>query len=125
MNWISYFEKYNSDRKLLEAINLEIDRIEHSALGTGRLPQLRSAAQSLQQSILQVDSLLDNYVAAASTPKDAAKRAQEHLYLCLRYQQELTMEATAEAMDISRDTVYRIRRRILARGDIFDSVRAR
>ena len=121
MNWISYFEKYNSDRKLLDTINLEIDRIEHSALGTDRLPKLRDAAQSLERSILRVEDLLDGYVAAATTPKEAAKRAQERLYLCLRYQQELSMEATAEAMDISRDTVYRVR--ILARGDIFDSVR--
>lgn len=123
MNWISYFEKYNSDRKLLEAINLEIDRIEHSAAGTERLPKLRGAAQSLQQSTLRAEDLLEGYIAAASGPRDAAKRAQEQLYLCLRYQQELTMEATAEAMDISRDTAYRIRRRILDRGDIFDSVR--
>lgn len=124
MNWISYFEKYNSDRKLLSAIDLEIRRIEHSAVGTERLPELRSTAQSLRASILKVDNLLEGYVSAAATPKEAAKRAQEQLYLCLRYQQEMTMEETAEAMDISRDTVYRIRRRILSRGDIFDSTRA-
>ena len=72
MNWISYFEKYNSDRKLLNAIDLEIHRIENTALGTDRLPGLRAMAQSLRTSILKVDELLDGYVAAAATPKEAA-----------------------------------------------------
>lgn len=125
MNWINYFEKYNSDRKLLNAIDLEIHRIEHSTVGTERLPDLKSTAQNLRATLFRADSLLDRYVAAAATPKEAAKRAQEQLYLCLRYQQEMTMEETAEAMDISRDTAYRIRKRILSRGDIFDSTQPR
>ncbi len=125
MNWISYFEKYNSDRKLLDAIDLEIHRIEHSTVGTEKLPKLRSTAETLRASILKVDDMLEHYVAAASTPKEASKRAQEQLYLCLRYQQEMTMEQTAEAMDVSRDTAYRIRRRILSRGDIFESTHVR
>lgn len=125
MNWICYFEKYNSDRKLLDAIELEIFRLERQGNDQERLHKLRQSAETLQAGILRVEELLDGYVAAAKTPKEAALRAQEQLFLCLRYQQEMTMEQTAEAMDVSRDTAYRIRKRILARGDIFTSTLSR
>lgn len=122
LNWICYFEKYNSDRKLLDAIETEIDRLEHIGKASDRLPKLRESADILRRSIFKADGLLENYVAAAKSPKEASLRAKEQLFLCLRYQQEMTIEETAEAMQVSRDTAYRIRKRILARGDIFASV---
>ena len=125
MNWICYFEKYNSDRKLLDAIELEIFRLERQGSKSERLSKLRRTAESLRAGILRVEELLDGYVSAAKTPKEASLRAQEQLFLCLRYQQEMTMEQTAEAMDVSRDTAYRIRKRILSRGDIFASTLSR
>ncbi|MGM9681169.1 MAG: sigma factor-like helix-turn-helix DNA-binding protein [Eubacteriales bacterium] len=125
MNWICYFEKYNSDRKLLDAIELEIFRLERQGSKSERLSKLRRTAESLRACILRVEELLDGYVSAAKTPKEASLRAQEQLFLCLRYQQEMTMEQTAEAMDVSRDTAYRIRKRILSRGDIFASTLSR
>lgn len=121
LNWICYFEKYNSDRKLLDAIEREIFRLERQCGQRERLNKLRQSADTLRAGILRVEELLDGYVAAAKSPKEATLRAQEQLFLCLRYQQEMTMEETAEAMDISRDTAYRIRKRIVARGDIFAS----
>ncbi|MGM9636988.1 MAG: sigma factor-like helix-turn-helix DNA-binding protein [Eubacteriales bacterium] len=125
MNWICYFEKYKSDRKLLDAIELEIFRLERQGNDRERLRKLRQTSETLRAGILRVEELLEGYVAAAKTPKEASLRAQEQLFLCLRYQQDMTMEQTAEAMDVSRDTAYRIRKRIVARGDIFSSTRSR
>lgn len=121
MNWINYFEKYSSDRMLLASIEAEIGRLEHYGKESNRLDSLRSAASSLKSSVLSAEAFLDDYVTCASCPKEAGRRAQERLYLKLRYRQGLTMEATAEAMDVSRDTAYRIRRRIIGRGDIFSA----
>lgn len=119
MNWIAYFEKYNSDCKLLQTIEGEILRLEQDGRRSPLLDRLRIHAASLKADVVKVDDFLDEYVACAESPRDASRRAQEHLFLCLRYQQDMTMEETAEAMCVSRDTAYRIRRRIIKRGDLF------
>ncbi len=122
MNWITYFEKYNTDRMLLASVENEINRLEHYGKESERLNLLRIAADELRASVNSVDCFLDDYLNDSDCPKEAEKRAQEQLYLKLRYRQNLTMEATAEAMEISRDTAYRIRRRIIDRGDVFGSI---
>lgn len=121
MNWITYFEKYSSDRKLLFAIEEEIAKLEHFGKESGRLMLLRATAKDLRSSINEVERFLDNYVSCAKDPREAGKRAQEQLFIALRYRQDLSIEATAEAMGISRDTAYRVRRRIADHGDIWGS----
>lgn len=121
LNWITYFEKYSSDRKLLASIENEIARLEHYGKENDRLPLLRESARELSTSVMNVERFLKDYVEHAESPRDAGKRAQEELFLKLRYDQDLSIEATAEAMGVSRDTAYRIRRRIIDHGSIFSS----
>ncbi len=119
MNWLTYFEKYSSDRKLLCAVEEEIAKLERFGKESGRLMLLRATADDLRSSINDVEHFLDNYVSSASDPREAGKRAQEMLFISLRYRQDMSIEATAEAMGVSRDTAYRVRRRIADHGDLF------
>lgn len=121
MNWLTYFEKYSSDRKLLCAVEEEITKLERFGKESGRLMLLRATADDLRSSINDVERFLDNYVSSANDPREAGKRAQEKLFISLRYRQDMSIEATAEAMGVSRDTAYRVRRRIADHGDLFGS----
>ncbi len=82
------------------------------ARNDSRVTPVLSAISELELSLGDTEKELDSYVAAASTPREAAKRADEKLFLTYRYIHDMTMEETAEEMCVSRDTVYRIRRRI-------------
>ena len=119
MNWILYLERYAQDKKLLESIDEEIKRMENDGRRSKRLNQLRASADVLRYSIRNAEEMLDNYYLSSQSPKDAERRTQEQLFLTLRYRQNRTIEDAASAMHVSRDTAYRIRRRIVARGDIF------
>lgn len=77
-----------------------------------RVTPVLEAISELETSLGDTEKELDSYVASASTPREAAKRADEKLFLTYRYVHDMTMEETAEEMCVSRDTVYRIRRRI-------------
>lgn len=82
------------------------------ARSDSRVTPVLDAITELEISLGDTEKELDSYVADAPTPREAAKRADEKLFLTYRYIHDMTMEETAEEMCVSRDTVYRIRRRI-------------
>lgn len=114
-DWISLFEKYRIDRRLYD-----LHRSEYSGLSplSPRKPALEAEIARLEHSIYSTELLLSRYDSQVSSPKDALQRADERLFLACHYINGLSMEATADQMCISRDTVYRIRRRIMQRGAI-------
>lgn len=114
-NWISLLEKYRVDRRLLD---LRLHELAALSPHSPKRPALLSSVQCVEQDLHAAERALARYGDASTTPRDALHRADERLFLAYRYLCGLTMEKTALAMCISRDSVYRIRRRVVARGEI-------
>ena len=114
-DWISLFEKYRIDRQLHSLYCHEYLTLSQSS---PRKAALEADIDRLEQSIYFAELLLAHYDSIVTSPKDALRRAEERHFLACHYINGLSMEASASAMNISRDTVYRIRRRIVARGEI-------
>lgn len=114
-DWISLFEKYRIDRRLYD-----LHRNEYAAQSprSPRKAALEAEIVRLERSIYSAELLLSHYDAQVLSPKDALQRADERLFLACHYINGLSMEDTAAQMNISRDTVYRVRRRIMQRGAI-------
>lgn len=113
--WLCKFEKYRSDKMLLDTRKAQLRVLLDSygyARSDERVTPVLDAISELESSLGETEKELDSYVASAPTPREAAKRADERLFLTYRYVHNMTMEETAEEMCVSRDTVYRIRRRI-------------
>lgn len=117
-DWISLFEKYKIDRRLLYSYRCELDTLPGDS--TRRLP-LSQTIEQLEKKLRLIEGMLDRYDTEPVTPREAVQRSQERLFLTYRYIRGMTMEETADEMRISRDTVYRIRRRILTRTDAPDA----
>lgn len=120
-DWISLFEKYKIDRRLLASYRRELDNLpDHSP----RKQPLTEIISLLEKKLHAIEGLIDSYDSfpsfSSSSPREAVKRSEERLFLTYHYMRGMTMEETAEEMKISRDTVYRIRRRILRRNDAPD-----
>lgn len=116
-DWISLFEKYKIDRRLLLSYRAELSTLSHDS---PRYLPLSQTVELLEKKLRFIEGLLDGYDNAPATPREAVRRSEERLFLTYHYLRGMTMEATAEEMRISRDTVYRIRRRILSRNDAPD-----
>ncbi len=114
-NWINLFEKYRIDKRLLELRLCELSALSQSS---PKRPPLESIIQQLQHDLHAAERILSRYGDAAISAQDALRRADERLFLAFHYIRGLTMEETASQMCLSRDSIYRIRRRVLSRGDI-------
>ncbi len=117
-DWISLFEKYKIDRRLLDSYLCELNTLPASS---PRHFSLCKTIDLLEKNLRSTEQLLNRYNSSPLTPKEAVQRSEERLFLTYHYIRCMTMEETAEEMRISRDTVYRIRRRILERGAVPDS----
>ena len=109
-DWLSYLETYRSNRNLYESVisGRQDAKSECS-------PEKARLAEKLRASVLEAEQRLENYISSDLSPREAAMQADEKLFLSYRYIYGMTMMETAYAMSVSRDTVYRIRRRILSR----------
>lgn len=115
-NLLCRFEALRSDKTLLEAQKLQLDAIiDDYGENDERVCGIQTSIKMLEDRLCLALKELDLMVDSAKTPKEACKLSDERLFLTYRYLHDLTMEQTAEAMHVSRDTVYRIRRRIIAR----------
>lgn len=113
-DWICLFEKYKIDRRLLDSYRSELKTLPSES---SRRLTLDHTIEQLEKRLRFVEGLLDNYDNSPDTPREAVRRSEERLFLTYHYIRGMTMESTAEEMQISRDTVYRIRRRIVSRGN--------
>ena len=119
ITWLNLFEKYRVDLRVLEFYRTELDSLsEHSH----RRATMEEAIDRIEQQLHAAERLLAHYGDGILSPREALHFADERLFLAYRYLYGLTMEATALEMGISRDTVYRIRRRIVRRGAVPDEV---
>ena len=119
ITWLNLFEKYRIDRRVLELYRDEMASLSENSV---RRPSLEEAIRRIERNIHAAERLLAHYGEGVLSPREALQYADERLYLAYRYIYGLTMEATALEMNISRDTVYRIRRRIVSREPVPDEV---
>ena len=116
-NWITYLEEYRCNRTILE--NLESNQIsaESSSLHPTEDESSESAlaVSSVRFKIKEAECKLAHYIPSDAPQREVRRLADEKLFLSLRYICGMTMIETAFAMCVSRDTVYRIRRRVLTR----------
>lgn len=112
-DWISLFEIYKIDRRLRDSYLRELHTLSSDS---PRALTFSRTIEQLEKKLRYIEALLAEYDASPATPREAVRRSEERLFLTYHYIRGMSMEATAEEMKISRDTVYRIRRRIIARG---------
>lgn len=122
ITWLNLFEKYRVDLRVLEFYRTELDSLSEQS---HRRAAIEEAIDRIEQQLHAAERLLAHYGDGILSPREALHFADERLFLAYRYLYGLTMEATAIEMGISRDTVYRIRRRIVQRGAVPDEVLCR
>lgn len=125
---ICRFESLRSDKTLLDAQRLQLERMtDYYGDEDARVLKLQGSIRELETKLSEALVFLDQMVEKAPSAKEACRLSDERLFLTYRYLHDMTMEQTAEAMHVSRDTVYRIRRRIIGRaraGDAHSAARA-
>lgn len=106
------FENYQVFRKLASLKQAELSRTRRD----GDVEQEEKTAATLRDLNRSMKAIADRIDAYAPNkpPRgyNSLKRTDDRIFLRCRYVLGLTMEQTAEEMHISRDTAYRIRRRI-------------
>ena len=116
-NWITYLEEYRCNRTILE--NLQCDQ---TVSESDRFSPIQNESaesdltvSSVRSKIEEAEYKLAHYIPVDAPQSEIRRLADEKLFLSLRYICGMTMIETAFAMCVSRDTVYRIRRRVLTR----------
>lgn len=112
MKALYYFDRYRllqMQDSVLSVQNEDICLTEHAdALNREQLEKIRAEMREIELAI-------QSYVPPRLFGKEKQQAIEEQLFLQCRYLRGLTLEKTAEALHVSRDTVYRIRRRIAAK----------
>lgn len=116
-DWISLFETYKIDGRLLASYQRELSTLSNDS---PRRQPLISVIEKIEKKQRALEALLDVYDDRSTSAREAVRRSEERLFLTYHYVRGMTMEETADEMKVSRDTVYRIRRRIVSRADAPD-----
>lgn len=98
---IQYFTNYIYYKKSLPVYAHELKTLLYENR-TEEAERLKSKIRLTENSMKEIEALIENYNAGAN----------ERLFLRCRYIDGLTMEKTAEIMNVSRDTVFRLKKRI-------------
>ena len=115
-DWITFFENYRCDKALLEQYRFELKRLMNAGKGGFSDPiEISAVTAGLEESVEAAEGALRRYIPKDARIREIPKYAEEKMFLTFRYIYGMTMQQTAAAMNVSRDTVYRIRRRILSR----------
>lgn len=118
MNTLAYYKQYRSlsDRASMLEGQLQFFSDDYNRSET--LKELHRISNLKKE----IESNLENYIPYALPPKHYYRALEEREFLFYRYIKGFTMLQVAELMCVSRDTVYRIQRRIAARDGLFSSV---
>ncbi len=109
-NPFEYFEYYKVYERIAHILRTELEEEE---LDDARRRQVQTEIGILEESMRTIANTIEHYTPIYPPPKySALKQSDDRAFLHCRYILGLTMEQTAEQMHISRDTAYRIRRRI-------------
>lgn len=106
MNTLQYYEQYRALNAQLAALEGQIHFMSDTEQeGVLRLHAIEAAKKEIEDSLAQ-------YVPYPLSARQYHKALEEQEFLFYRCIKGLTMKKTAELMCVSRDTAYRIRRRI-------------
>ena len=108
MNTLAYYERY---RQLSRRIAL-IEGQLHFFSSEDEREALFSELNACIAAQKEIEENLEHYIPYALPCRSYYKALEEREFLFYRCIKGMTMEQTAELMCVSRDTVYRIRRRI-------------
>ena len=118
MNTLTYYKQYRSlsDRASMLEGQLQFFFDDYNRSET--LKELHRISNLKKE----IERNLENYIPYALPPKHYYRALEEREFLFYRYIKGFMMLQVAELMCVSRDTVYRIQRRIAARDGLFSSV---
>ena len=108
MNTLKYYEKYRDLTKRIALIQGQL----HFFSGNEERADLCAQLDECVCAQKEIERNLENYIPYALPCRSYYRALEEREFLFYRCIKGLTMEQTAELMCVSRDTVYRIRRRI-------------
>ena len=110
---ISFFENYKFYKIRINAKRMELDMVDSNDAEIAM--QIMDDIAECQRKMIEIEHAIATHKDHADR-RDSKKRRElreEQLFLESRYIAGMTMEKTAEAMHVSRDTAYRIRRRLV------------
>lgn len=108
-NPFEYFEYYRVYERIAQILRAELEE----DIDAQRRCQVLTEIGILEESMRSIAHTIEHYTPVYPPPKySALKQSDDRAFLHCRYILGLTMEQTAEKMHVSRDTAYRIRRRI-------------
>ena len=112
MSTLSYYESYQhlSERAAFLEGHLQFSYCDERN-GDGVACELASVCARMRQ----IEFDLKNYIPYDLPPRLHYKALEEREFLFYRCIKGMTLDRTAELMGVSRDTVYRIRRRLAKR----------
>jgi hypothetical protein len=121
-NPFEYFEYYKVYERISQILRCEL---QEPSLDPHRREQIHTELSILEESMQTISNAIDNYTPKFPPPKyNLLKQSDGRAFLRCRYVLGMTMEQTAEQMHVSRDTAYRIRRRIAQTAFAYGSSKA-
>lgn len=118
MNTLCYYENYRTLSKKIAILQGQLQFFSSELADNSLLLELEHCRRDQSE----IENSLEHYTSNSLPGRDYFRALEEQEFLFYRCIKGLTMMETAEMMCISRDTVYRIRRRIAFKDDaiIFD-----
>lgn len=113
MKTLEYFDTY---RQLSHTISVIEGQFQ---FGASHDPILLSEYHLCKEQQKEIEERLRNYIPYPLSARNHYRALEEQEFLFYRCIKGLTMTKTAELMCVSRDTVYRIRRRLASREGYF------
>ncbi|MCL2212864.1 MAG: hypothetical protein FWB93_03440 [Oscillospiraceae bacterium] len=107
---INYYQEYKVLKKRSELKKLELKLLDSDS---PRSIKVQSDIDLCYSKMDEIENAIETYVPDGVDTRTFNRLSDERMFLECRYLMGMTMEQTAEAMYISRDTAYRIRRRIV------------
>lgn len=109
---LAYYENYRTVRRMKSVKEKQLSIAESDRADPDIIEKLKNDIEQCNLIMRCIEDDIHSYV-----PDDASGRlyrqlSDERIFLELRCLSGMTIESAAEAMYISRDTAYRIRRRI-------------
>jgi|GEM_PF-2631142 hypothetical protein len=103
---LDYFKKYLFYKTHRGICEFELRQAEQSGNNFMTAP-IREEIRRIDYIMAEIKSVIDDYKPAAGD-----NFADERLYLRCRYIDGVTMEKTAELLNVSRNTAYRIKNKV-------------
>lgn len=106
---LNYFKKYALYKKRLDVCEFELIQDKRNN-NVNAIQSVTNEICMIKNKMAQIKLNIEHY--ATDQGKDELNNMEERLFLRCRYVDGMTMEQTAEMLNVSRNTVYRIKNKI-------------